>query len=69
MPADVAAQVIKRYQAGESAPGLARALRLKECRVYKLLREQGMMRSRSEAVKLEQARRVGREKAPAPGSS
>jgi hypothetical protein len=38
---------------------LARAYGLKQCRVYKLLHEQGVMRSQSEAVKLEMARRTG----------
>ena len=52
------AEVVERYQAGETAPELAKAFGLKRCRVYKLLHDRGVMRSQSEAGKLEMARRL-----------
>ena len=56
-PAEVADQVVERYAAGESAPAIAEGLEVPAGRVYKLLRERGVLRSASEARKVDQGRR------------
>jgi hypothetical protein len=56
-PVEVADQFVERYVAGESAPVIAEGLEMPVGRVYKLLRERGVLRSQSEPGQVEQKRR------------
>ena len=48
-PAELAAEVLERYAAGEPGPAIAAELGLTRGRVYALLRERGVVRTKSEA--------------------
>lgn len=50
-PAELAAEVLARYAAGEPGPAIAKELGLTRGRVYALLRERGVVRTMSEAKK------------------
>lgn len=51
-PAELAAEVLARYAAGEPGPAIAEALGLTRGRVYALLRERGVVRTKSEAKRV-----------------
>jgi DNA-binding CsgD family transcriptional regulator len=51
-PAELAAEVLARYEAGEPGPAIAAELGLKKGRVYALLRERGVVRTKSEAKRI-----------------
>ena len=57
MPADLAEDAVGRYTAGEPPRLIAVALDVPASRVYRLLGERGVLRSRSEARELQHARR------------
>ena len=57
MQADLAEDAVGRYLDGESPRLIAVALGVPASRVYRLLKERGVMRSRSEARKVDWARR------------
>jgi phage antirepressor YoqD-like protein len=52
LPAEVAAEVLARYAAGEGGTAIAKALGLKQWQVYELLRERGAMRSIGETKRM-----------------
>ena len=62
-PDEVAEEIVERYAAAETGPGIASSLGLKRWWVYELLQERtlssgsGVLRSHGEAARLEQARR------------
>ena len=51
-PAELAAEILARYAAGEPGPAIAEELGLKKGRVYALLRERGVVRTKSEARRI-----------------
>lgn len=57
IPAELAAAVVERYAAGESGEAIAKDLGLGQGRVYRLLRERGVLRTLKEASALREARR------------
>ena len=57
LPADVAEQAVARYQAGEPPRVIGLALGVPASRVYRLLHERGVVRSKSAARKMQYARR------------
>ncbi len=56
-PAAVQARAVELYGGGQSAPAIARELRVGENGVYELLHERGLVRPRSEAMQLVGRRR------------
>ena len=57
LPADVAEQAVARYEAGESPRVIGLALGVSAGRVYRVLRQWGVLRSKSEARMVAHARR------------
>ena len=57
LPADLVEQAVARYAAGESPRLIGLALGVSSSRVYRVLKQWGVLRSKSEARKVAHARR------------